>query len=176
MGKVDSWGFNLDEEATKEATTFEWFELILNYEDLKADVKESPRVRSVYNKLQKFSRSNPVEAAVKVTTDYLQMLWESALEAISLEMGPTWTKGLDCKVILTKPAIWSNLACERTEFTARRAINTSNQQPFRQISIQLISEPEAAAQTVLSSLEITKRPDMTKVSVATTCDIYISAN
>jgi len=71
---------------------------------------------------------------------------------------------LPCKVVLTKPAIWSPQACFRTRNAAKRAISR-NLEPFgRLLALELVSEPEAAALAVLNTPVITQRPDIIEVS------------
>jgi molecular chaperone DnaK (HSP70) len=163
--KVQAWGFGLDDEDTNDANVLEWFKLLLDYEELKPHVKKSPRVISAYKKMERHTKSESqvADTAVRVAADYIQKLWESVLEDIDEQITPDWKEDVDCKLSLTKPAIWSGLACARTEMAARRAIQAS-QKHFRRVDIELISEPEAAAHTVLSAPEITQRPDKTTVS------------
>ena len=162
-GKPYAWGFNLEDTDTFDNITFDWFKLILDYDELPGGIKASRRVQSTYAKLRKYGNGDPIETAVQVTADYLRLLWNNVLEAIQEEMGQGWIDGLLCKVVITKPAIWSQEACSRTEQAARMAI-IPNKRPFRRIDLELIAEPEAAAHAVLGAPEVILRPDLTKVT------------
>lgn len=161
------WGWNLDEEDTENETTFEWFKLILNYEDLEDQVRNSDRVQRTYKKLERrYGREHVMDGAVTVTTEYLEKLWRNGIEALERSQPPGWFVGMPCKVVLTKPAIWSERACDRTVRAARRAI-ARHPGPFREIApLELISEPEAAASAVLAAPSFTLRPDIVRVGKA----------
>jgi molecular chaperone DnaK (HSP70) len=158
-----AWGFGLDETET----TFEWFKLILDYENLPQEIQSSKRVQKVYQRLrawrEKYWHDDDVpKAAVKVTTDYLRKLWRHGINAIQKKQGQTWMKGVPCRVVITKPAIWSQKASSRTQEAAEQAI-LEDHGPFDSISVTMIAEPEAAAQAILQDPDVTERPDLTKV-------------
>ncbi|KAJ4301514.1 hypothetical protein N0V90_003607 [Kalmusia sp. IMI 367209] len=157
-GKPIAWGF----ETQESSTTFSWFKLLLDYENLPAEVKSSRRVKIVHDKLRNWYSNDPAEAAVKVTTDYLELLWRHAVEIIVNQEGQTWIHGMPCKVVITRPAIWSQKASARTKRAAKLAI-LRNKFSFESVSVTMISEPEAAAQAVLQAPSVVKRPDVTEV-------------
>ncbi|KAF2258543.1 hypothetical protein CC78DRAFT_621736 [Lojkania enalia] len=158
-----AWGFGLEESRT----TFEWFKLILDYENLPLEIQSSQRVQQAHNKLAQWSGEDPTKAAVKVTARYLRMLWKHAIAVIRNQEGQTWIDGMSCKVVITRPAIWSNKASARTRKAAEWAI-LREQGPFASIDMQMISEPEAAAQAILQAPAVARRPDVTRPG-----DIYL---
>lgn len=158
-----AWGF----EATDSLTTFEWFKLLLDYENLSPSVKTSQHVQRTLERLEGWSgyRGNPVKAAMKVSKHYLARLWRHGIQMIQDQYGQTWADGASCKVVITRPAIWSQKASDRTRRVAEKAIH-SDYSPFASVSISMISEPEAAAQAVLLAPTVRYRPDITRVSPA----------
>lgn len=162
-----TWGFGTEESPT----TFTWFKLILDYDNLPQNVKDCERVKSIHGKLRDWnpSKGSVGKAVMKVTTDYLTMLWRHAVDAIIKKHGQSWAQGMPCKVIITRPAIWSQKATSDTHTAARKAIRP-NYSPFGSVDISLVSEPEAAAHAVLQAPEVRQRPDVTKVRICRACD------
>ncbi|KAH6629361.1 hypothetical protein C7974DRAFT_394309 [Boeremia exigua] len=156
-----TWGFGTEESPT----TFTWFKLILDYDNLPQNVRDCERVKSIHGKLRDWnpSKGSVGKAVMKVTTDYLTMLWRHAVDAIIKKHGQSWAQGMPCKVIITRPAIWSQKATSDTHTAARKAIRP-NYSPFGSVDISLVSEPEAAAHAVLQAPEVRQRPDVTKVN------------
>ena len=145
---------------------------MLDYEELPPNIKNSVRVREIYNKLaNRCPRSEDldyrdqaaIQAAMQVTRDYLELLWNHALTVILNGYSQSWALGMHCKVNITKPAIWSQKASARTQKVAEDAI-LPNAQDFESVTISLVSEPGAAAYAVLQAPSVTKRPDLTHVS------------
>lgn len=159
------WG----SEAEDSATTFSWFKLMLDYEHLPPAIKTSQRVQETREKLKDWSmrRSNPIKSASKVTQDYLEQLWLYAVKTIHEHEGQTWARGMPCKVVITRPAIWSQKASSRTRQAAEKAI-MPHRGPFESVDISMISEPEAAAQAVLQAPTVAQRRDLTKAN-----DIFV---
>jgi hypothetical protein len=151
-----SWGFNLGEAA------LEWFKLILNYEELPPEIKSSDQIKKIYNLLERCGNGNVIETAIQVTADYLNHLWNHAVERIEQAKSASFVKGTPCRVVLTVPAIWGHQASDRMKQAAERA-GILNRKRFGETSLELVSEPEAAAQAVLGAPDITQRPDITKV-------------
>jgi len=163
-----SWGFDAQKPDSQEEMSIEWFKLILDYEALDDKVKDAKRVKDTYRKLQSMSNDDPTVTATRVASEYLRVLWDKALLDIRKRL-PTkdFMESLTCKVMLTKPAIWSQRGCARTNNAIKAAIipGQNPRGPFRKISIDLVSEPEAAAHAILSSPVITERPDIIKASL-----------
>lgn len=155
------WGYAAEDEAT----AFSWFKLMLDYKDLPANIKNSSRVREICSKLVNWDLScgDPILDAMKVTTDYLKLLWEHSLRIIIQEQGQRWAIGMPCKVVITRPAIWSQEASARTRKVAEDAI-LDNARDFESVTISLVSEPEAAAHAVLQAPSVARRPELTQVS------------
>lgn len=158
--KPSAWGYTTEDSAT----TFGWFKLVLDYESLPPGIKSSPHVQDIHEKLRAWPlcRNNPAKAAMKATTDYLRLLWRHAIEVILKQRGHTWAHGMPCKVVITRPAIWSQKATSRTRKAAEKAI-VANCEPFESVTLSLVSEPEAAAHAVLQAPDIALRPDLTQV-------------
>jgi hypothetical protein len=154
-----AWGFDLEDSET----TFEWFKLILDYENLAPEIRSSTRVRRTYQKLRDWSKGDPTTAATTVTAHYLRLLWRHAITTIQDKEGQSWVDGVVCKVVITRPAIWGDKALDRTRRAAKWAI-LRDHAPFKSVSIDTISEPEAAAQAMLQAPAIAERPDVTGVS------------
>ncbi|KAF2463832.1 uncharacterized protein BDR25DRAFT_297413 [Lindgomyces ingoldianus] len=154
-----AWGF----AAKDSVTTFEWFKLLLDYENLPLGVRTSQHVQRTLARLEGWSgyQGNPVKAAMKVTRHYLARLWRHGIEMIQDQYGQTWADGASCKVVITRPAIWSQKASARTRKVAKKSI-LSDYSPFESVSISMISEPEAAAQAVLLAPTVRNRPDITR--------------
>ncbi|KAF2108803.1 hypothetical protein BDV96DRAFT_692313 [Lophiotrema nucula] len=165
--KPTAWGFGLDNGED----TYEWFKLLLDYENLPPEIKASDRVKYTYRKLKMwattYSNGDALAAAVKFTSDYLRLVWSHALSVIRDQKGQTWTDGVPCKIIVSRPAIWTQLGSDRTKIAVEEAIRKSAHR-CSEIEITMISEPEAAAQTMLQSPTITLRPDLTRPG-----DIYL---
>lgn len=155
-----AWGFAAEDSAT----TFTWFKLVLDYDNLPKSVRGCERVKNVHNKLRTWPecRGNIAKAVMKVTTDYLRLLWQYAIKVILTQRGHNWADGMPCRVVITRPAIWSQKATSDTLKAAEKAI-LPNYEPFESVSISLVSEPEAAAHAVLQAPEISWRPDLTEV-------------
>ncbi|KAH7385573.1 hypothetical protein DE146DRAFT_759800 [Phaeosphaeria sp. MPI-PUGE-AT-0046c] len=164
-GDPATWGYSAEDGPT----TFAWFKLLLDYEALPENIKNSARVQDVYSKLSGWSSSckDPIQDAMKVAVDYLRFLWKHALKVILHEHGQTWAIGMACKVVITRPAIWTQKASARTQRVAEDAI-LPNAQDFESVTISLISEPEAAAHAVLHAPSVAQRPSHTHAN-----DIYL---
>jgi hypothetical protein len=157
-----TWGYAAEDGAT----TFAWFKLMLDYESLPENIKNSARVQEIHSKLACWSLScgDPIKDAIKVTVDYLSLLWRHAIRIIFEEHGQSWAIGMPCKVIITRPAIWTQKASARTQKVAEDAI-LPNAQDFESVTISMISEPEAAAHAVLQAPSVAQRPELTHVSL-----------
>ncbi|KAF2735587.1 hypothetical protein EJ04DRAFT_511695 [Polyplosphaeria fusca] len=158
------WGFEVEDSVT----TFSWFKLILDYEELPREIKNSDRVQETYGKLREWARDwyegDPLKAAERVAAKYLKMLWRHAITVIR-DKGLSWIEDTHCKVVITRPAIWSPRATLRTRTAAEEAIR-SDTSPFRSVSISTITEPEAAAQAVLQD----EAPDSELEDIYVICD------
>lgn len=159
-GEPTAWGY----AAESGPTTFAWFKLLLDYEALPKNIRNSARVQETCDKLADWSLScgDSVEDAMKVAVDYLKLLWQHALKVILHEHGQTWAIGMACKVVITRPAIWTQKASTRTQRVADDAI-LPNASDFESVAISLVSEPEAAAHAVLHAPSISQRPGLTHV-------------
>lgn len=83
-----------------------------------------------------------------VVTDYLSKLWEHTFKIIEKDLGKKEVAKMDIKVVITVPAIWDDVAKQRTLWAAINAEVLGGQ-----AVCGLIGEPEAAALAVFEDLE-----------------------
>lgn len=129
-GKPNSWGYNVKPGEQ----SFRWFKVFLDPAQLKKQAAE-PVVASMrmMEKLQK--------TVDEVIVDYMRFLWAYTKADIANLKGENWQDTYSMRVVITVPAIWSDVAKTRTKKAAIAAGMGSN--------IFLVSEPEAAAHAVL---------------------------
>jgi hypothetical protein len=146
------WGWNLDKDDTDTEITLEWFKLLLNYECLSDDVKNSPRVKKCRQKVERiYGPGNIADGAFQVTHDYMSFLWPAAINAMVGSLGEGYFDNMPFKIVITTPAIWSPQACDRTRAAVTRAIRECRSSPFGpRLALELVSEPEAAARACLT--------------------------
>lgn len=87
--------------------------------------------------------------ADKLVTDYLSALVDHLLYMLREKLGKTVIKTIPLEFVVTVPAIWSELAKEKT----RRACQIALQKADFKSPIHLVSEPEAAAIFALHGLD-----------------------
>ena len=96
---------------------------------------------------------------MRVQRIILNMMWAHVIKIIRQENGLRWIDDVYCKVIITRPEIWSQIAGDRTRKAAEWSIQ-GNKKPFRSFEITVISEPEAAAQAMLLDPAYVNRDDI----------------
>ncbi|KAJ4307292.1 hypothetical protein N0V88_000675 [Collariella sp. IMI 366227] len=85
----------------------------------------------------------------KLVTDYLSGLSEHLMYTLREKLGEGVVKSTSLEFVVTVPAIWSDLAKDKTRQACQRAVGI----PGTKTPIHLISEPEAAAIYALHGLD-----------------------
>ena len=85
----------------------------------------------------------------KLVTDYLSALGEHLLYTLKEKLGEGVVRSTPLEFVVTVPAIWSDLAKDKTKQACQRASGFSH----TTFPIHLISEPEAAAIYALHGLD-----------------------
>ncbi|PSN58712.1 actin-like ATPase domain-containing protein [Corynespora cassiicola Philippines] len=138
-GKPYNWGYEVD---IINEVSVSWFKLLL---DPSQRARGDPRALEVCRRtLEDLGKS-----AEDVATDYFRCIWQYTKEAIEEKKGTSWESTYTLKLVITVPAIWSQIAKEATLNAARRAGLPTD--------ILLVTEPEAAALAVLKAKD--KEPD-----------------
>ena len=138
-GTLHNWGYEVD---TMREESVSWFKLLLDpAQKARGDPSALEKCRKTLQKLEK--------SAEDVATDYFRCLWEFTRESIEDKKGESWESTYSLRLVVTVPAIWSEIAKEATLRAAKRAGMPS--------SITLVTEPEAAALAVLQAKA--KEPD-----------------
>ncbi|KAK0613320.1 hypothetical protein B0T14DRAFT_438063 [Immersiella caudata] len=135
-GKKAEWGFTIPPSAPAEEI-IEWFKLELD--DSLGSMQS--QIRSVGAR-----GGRKVETLV---TDYISALGEHLMYTLKQKLGEPVVKSVDIEFVVTVPAIWSDLAKERTRLACRVAKSL----PKSNAPIHMISEPEAAAIYALHGLD-----------------------
>ncbi|KAI0125116.1 hypothetical protein BJ170DRAFT_488835 [Xylariales sp. AK1849] len=134
-GHETEWGFQVPLQAPRDEVV-EWFKLDL-------DPSLSPPANGAFN-----NGRNSLKTPQKLVADYLSKLGEHLLHTLRQKLGDTFVKSIPFEFILTVPAIWSDLASQKTLEACQQAAG-----PFKGAPITLISEPEAAAIFSLHGLD-----------------------
>ena len=87
--------------------------------------------------------------ADKLVTDYMSALGDHLMYTLREKLGEGVLKDIALEFVVTVPAIWSDLAKDRTKQACQRAAGLSAVRS----QIHLISEPEAAAIYALHGLD-----------------------
>lgn len=138
-GKPHNWGYEVD---IINEVSVSWFKLLL---DPNQKARGDPRALEVCRRTLK----SLGKSAEDVAADYFRCLWQYTKDAIEEKKGALWESTYILKLVITVPAIWSQIAKEATLNAARRAGLPTD--------ISLVTEPEAAALAVLKTKE--KEPD-----------------
>lgn len=86
------------------------------------------------------------KTVMDAVSDYLTQLYEHTMETLTRRYGEAFMAATKTEFVLTVPAVWSDAAKNATLQAAERAGMGSRQ------TIQMISEPEAAALYTLKSV------------------------
>lgn len=84
-----------------------------------------------------------------LVTDYISQLGEHLLYTLREKLGESIVKSTPLEFVVTVPAIWSDLAKDKTKKACQAAVNVSSSKPL----VHLVSEPEAAAIYALHGLD-----------------------
>ncbi|KAF2643572.1 actin-like ATPase domain-containing protein [Massarina eburnea CBS 473.64] len=129
-GKPHNWGYAVDYREE----SFRWIKLLLDPKNRIGRTAEavltSTKLLGAMNK-----------SAEEVAADYLKMIWEYTKSDIQRVRGDSWASIYTLRCVLTVPAIWSQVAKEKTLKIARMADLPEN--------LSMVTEPEAAALAVL---------------------------
>ena len=124
-GTIERWGYNV---RAKDASC-KWIKLMLD-----------PSQKYFANSLERREGSDQLnkvgKTAEDVVTDYLRCLWGHTVEHLKRKTRLDFQVAYTVKVVLTVPALWSELAKARTLRAARLAGFPAES--------ELVAEPEAA--------------------------------
>ena len=149
------WGFHTINDT---GDRFKNFKLLLSQET-RDDPNNEPLVRELA--ALKDLNKKPVDVAA----DYLRCLWEHTLQVFKATSKMETRLAIDMarfKVVLTVPAIWDHAAQELTRKAAKQA-GILSKRHSKGTTIDMISEPEAAALAFFSDLNLKGQIDL-KVS------------
>lgn len=137
-GNVEHWGYEATELVHPECT-FRWFKIMLESSGSRPGNVEEQQdiedIRKSIDALLKRTNKTPED----VTADFLSALWEHTREYIRKRVENTSWENTSV-VVLTVPAVWSDLAKQKTRASARKAGLGD---------CVIFSEPEAAALSTL---------------------------
>ncbi|KAK8000514.1 hypothetical protein PG990_013114 [Apiospora arundinis] len=145
------WGFNIPDNVEP----LQWFKLLLLDEgDMDNHLRNSEHIKKAQNMLNDLGKD-----AITVTADYLRLLWNHALGNAKRIKGRGTVESRPFHVILTVPAVWPESARNRMRRAAEKA-GIFDKRLGGVTTLELISEPEAAAIAVLYS-DVDDCPDVT---------------
>jgi molecular chaperone DnaK (HSP70) len=131
------WGFSIPMNAPSDEIV-EWFKLDLD-----------PSLQSMGTAVTS-AATRGGRNVDKLVTDYLSALGDHLMYTLREKLGEGVVKNTALEFVVTVPAIWSDLAKDKTKQACQRAVgNLSKANP----PIHLISEPEAAAIYALHGLD-----------------------
>ena len=129
-GKVTKWGYkvNLSDDSLR------WFKILLD--PLHKYFRETQHVQEVAARIERMGKT-PED----IVADFLKCIWDYSLEHLKRKKGDDFREVYTVKVVLTVPAVWSDMAKDRTLRAAVRA--------GIPVGSKLVTEPEAAALALL---------------------------
>lgn len=130
------WGFSIPMTAPENEIN-EWFKLDLD-----------PSLASAGDAVTREAARGGRDVD-KLVTDYLSALGEHLLYTLKEKLGEGVVRSTPLEFVVTVPAIWSDLAKDKTKQACQRASGISH----AHVPIHLISEPEAAAIYALHGLD-----------------------
>lgn len=140
-GNRPRWGFDIPARLTEK--TLRFVKLLLEPKILR---KVSSRNTAVSPEVtgELLRTSVPVRSPVEVAAQYVKCLWEHAKRQIIRHISQTTFNYAEKVILFTVPAVWSERAKHNTYMIA---VGAGLADP--EYSLQMISEPEAAAIAVL---------------------------
>jgi hypothetical protein len=141
--EVAAWGYG----AAEAQDAIHWFKLLLlQPEDVPADVYASDELFEARSKMADLGKQ-PMD----LVADFLKELWALTRAKMAKSAVRTLAENSRFHVVLSVPAIWPNYAKEMMVEAAQRAgiCDDRPTRPPEDTILSLISEPEAAALTVL---------------------------
>ncbi|KAL0941392.1 hsp70-like protein [Colletotrichum truncatum] len=134
-GDEVQWGFSIPMSAPQDEIV-EWFKLDLD-----------PSLQSMNQAVSSEARGG--RNVDKLVTDYISALGDHLLYTLREKLGDQVVKTTPLEFVITVPAIWSDLAKEKTKQACQKASGLST----TSVPIHLVSEPEAAAIYALQGLD-----------------------
>ncbi|OBT43288.1 hypothetical protein VE00_06923 [Pseudogymnoascus sp. WSF 3629] len=132
------WGFQIEPDVE----SHQWFKL-----DLESKYSPDTALSTRYPH-SNILPPNIHHNAQQLTTDYLKALKKHLMYILELQLGALQAKITPLQFVLTVPAVWSDIAREKTSLAAKNA-GLEVDEPLR-----MISEPEAAATYALQEQEL----------------------
>ena len=129
-GKVAKWGYKVNVSDD----SFRWFKILLD--PLHKYFRETQHVQEVAARIGRMGKT-PED----IVADYLKCIWDYSVEHLKRKKGDDFREVYTVKVVLTVPAVWSDMAKDRTLRAAVRA--------GIPVGSKLVTEPEAAALALL---------------------------
>ncbi|KAJ0385635.1 hypothetical protein COL922a_005960 [Colletotrichum nupharicola] len=134
-GDEVQWGFSIPITAPQDEVV-EWFKLDLD-----------PSLQSMGQAVSSEARGG--RNVDKLVTDYISALGEHLMYTLREKLGDQVVTTTPLEFVVTVPAIWSDLAKEKTKQACQKASGLSSSKS----PIHLVSEPEAAAIYALHGLD-----------------------
>lgn len=155
-----TWGYDISEE--KEP--IRWFKLlIVDEEDLPADVRYSPHIAKARQQLKEENKT-PTEAI----SIYLRNLWNHSINVITRTVSKSLVNFSRFHVVITLPAIWPQYARARMREAAGLA-GILQRRMAGDTTLTFVSEPEAAALATLADMSGRRNIKVWPVSFAVGC-------
>jgi molecular chaperone DnaK (HSP70) len=107
--------------------------MLINFRDL------DPSIQMIGQGVMNNERSPSMDPQ-KHVSDFLKGIGEHLLHVLRTSKGKSFLRGKTFEFVITVPAIWTELATQRTIEACRLA-----GEPFADAKIHVVSEPEAAA-------------------------------
>ncbi|EJT70088.1 hypothetical protein GGTG_12261 [Gaeumannomyces tritici R3-111a-1] len=137
-GDEIQWGFSIPPSAPQREV-LEWFKLDLD-----------PALQSMGDAVTKDAASRSGRTTDELVADYLSALGDHLMYTLREKLGEDVIKNTPLEFVVTVPAIWSDLAKDKTR---QACLKASGLQAVSKAPIHLVSEPEAAAMYALHGLD-----------------------
>ncbi|KAF2113651.1 hypothetical protein BDV96DRAFT_647905 [Lophiotrema nucula] len=158
-GSVTHWGYSIPPEAEP----VRWFKLLLLSDlDLPPKVRNHSYLKAARKLLQKLNKD-----VVDVIADYLQKLWECAMNDIRRALSSSM-EGMPFRIIMTVPANWPRDALNSMKKAAQKAGLLDHRGVGLETRLEFVKEPEAAA--LASFLDGEIRRGRAMGDIVTICD------
>ncbi|KAK7961949.1 uncharacterized protein PG986_002774 [Apiospora aurea] len=155
-----SWGYDIPDDVKP----LQWFKLLLlDKDDFPGYLRGSTHLQEAQDMIRQLGKD-----ATTVTADYLRLLWQHTLESLKKIRGKGLVESTPFHVVLTVPAVWPEIARNRMRKAAEDA-GILDRRLGGVTSLKFISEPEAAAISILYS-ELDDRPDLKTGTKFIVCD------
>ncbi|KAJ4401976.1 hypothetical protein N0V85_005400 [Neurospora sp. IMI 360204] len=139
-----NWGYSVP----KDADQVKWFKLLLlDEEDLPADVRVSSRIVEAREYLRRHNKT-PIEAIAV----YLRCLWNHSIQRITESVSRALVNYSKFHVVMTLPAIWPDYARARMREAANLA-GILGPRAAGETELTFLSEPEAGAIATFADME-----------------------